>query len=147
MLHKTLNHYQEAVRQFCRECQQTKKLVSSHCTASNCVWFDDRKSLLERHVQTTLFTSNGFYQVCLDFLAANNKSLLNQMWWSDIRLTIESYLDSIRAKKPSGNQLNWWGHLSKQVYKAGFVRTDQTRISPINGASECLYVKRIIQNG
>ena len=139
MRHKTISQFESAVREHCKQCQGAKKLHSAHCSDTKCIWYDDRKSLIQTANQLTLFTSNGFYDECIKYLTANYKNMLSRLWWSEIRLELESHLDKIRASRPNKN---WWGALQGRLKNAGWVKDNSTkRISPITRSEEYLYFK------
>lgn len=141
MRHKTVGEYEEAVRKFCRKCQNSKRLVENHCTATDCDWYDDRQSLIIQTRPMIMFSAEGFYQNAISILKEDYDNMLSCLWWSDIRLHIEKRFDDLRYKKPSKNQLNWYGCLSRKIVDVGWSQAFTTRISPLNGAREHMYVK------
>lgn len=141
MRHKTISQYEAAVRQHCRECQGDKKLVSTHCDSTGCIWFDDRAALIERTLTLSLFTFAGFKAHCRLYLINEYDNMLSSMWWSDIRLMVAEHLREIRAAQPKPC---WWGAIAAEVMPAvGWMTNGETRTSPINRASENKYIKRI----
>lgn len=141
MRHKTIADYENAVRQHCRKCQGSKKLVENHCSLTSCDWYDDRQSLIVQSRPMVMFSAEAFYQNALSILKNDYDKMLSRLWWSDIRKHIEKRFDDFRYKKPSNYQLNWYGSLAKKIYVAGWIRTNTERYSPINNALERLYVK------
>jgi hypothetical protein len=134
----TVDNAFDAIRKHCLKCDGAKKLVSSHCTNNKCDLFPFRKYRLERCQQMTIFTFDAFKEFCNKFLKDNYYNMMQQMWWSDIRIIIESMLKKERIQFSS----NWWSAIAQEILPPIGWRIDgATRTSPINRARENRYSK------
>jgi hypothetical protein len=138
MICNTLKKFLDTVRSFCCECDNSRKLVNGHCNNKKCQWYDTRQSLIDNSKQLSIFTKEGFYDECDNYLFYNYEKIPSQLWWSDMRILLEKHCDKIKMARPHSS---WWPKISNIIFKWGFRRANISRISPINRAREYLYEK------
>jgi len=134
----TKKYLLDRCRRKCLSCDNAKKLVWSHCSDTTCELFEIRKYQIEQSRQLTLFTYAGFMAEVENILTEHSKAFLNEMYFDEIRKTIEFFLVERGSKLPEGNALtSWWGKVSTLILpKLGWVKNhSRKRRSPMRGDS------------
>lgn len=130
-------------RRKCLSCDNSKKIVSGHCRDFTCELFDIRKYLIDKSRQLSIFTYAGFMAEVENILQNCSGCFLRDMYFSDIRKTIEEELLRRRCKLPDGDALtSWWGKVATFILpKYGWIKDhSKKRRSPKRG-DDYLYRK------
>jgi len=134
----TKKYLLDRCRRKCLSCDNAKKLVLSHCTDTTCELFEIRKYQIEQSRQLTLFTYAGFKHEVERILSEESKAFLKEMFFDEIRKTIERIMLENGAKLPEGNALtSWWSKMAYLVLpKYGWIKNhSRKRRSPMRGDS------------
>jgi len=132
----TKKYLLDRCRKKCLSCDNARKLVSSHCTDTTCELFEIRKYQIEQSQQLTLFTYVGFMSEVEEILTYQSRQFLNEMYFSEIRKTIEKIMVENGAKLPEGNALtSWWGKVASLLLpKLGWIKNhSRKKRSPMRG--------------
>ena len=137
MRHRTIKQFDAAVQAWCNNCRGDAP--AGYCPQAGCTWRDDFIAISDRAEALSLFTYAGFLAECRMYLTTHRGDMLAEMWWSDIRHAITEHLRETKTAQPNPR---WWSAVAQQLLPAcGWMRTEITRVSPINRARENLYMR------
>jgi hypothetical protein len=131
------------IRKMCLQCQGALKLCTEHCFEKTCPLFEIRNNMIEKSEQLSIFTKEGFFVEVERIIKTESHRFLREMYFSDIRKTVEETFKENMNKLPEDNQLNWWGSVPMILFRNGWIKNhSRKRRSPMRG-DDYLYIRGI----